>query len=106
MRALLELSDGVHLAFFPLIGLTATLAAAIFQGAIGARWLGWLSGLSSAACLVSVALGSLSTNRPVPPVGLLGFFIIVIVLSVSMLRHPSAASAAGLESRSATAAHQ
>jgi hypothetical protein len=106
MRALLELSDGVHLAFFPLIGLTATLAAAIFQGAIGARWLGWLSGLSSAACLVSVALGSLSTNRPVPPVGLLGFFIIVIALSVSMLRHPSAASAAGLESRPATAAHQ
>jgi hypothetical protein len=105
-RALLELSDGVHLAFFPLVGLMATLAAAIFRGTIGTRWLGWLSGLSGAACLVSVVLGSLSTNRPVPPVGLLGFFIIVIALSVSMLRHRSAASAAGLESRPATASHQ
>jgi len=105
-RALLELSDSVHLAFFPLVALTAALAAAIFQGAIGARWLGWLSGLSSAACLVSVLLGNLGTNRPVPPVGLLGFFITVIALSVSMLRHRSAASAARQESRPATAAHQ
>jgi hypothetical protein len=105
-RALLELSDGVHLAFFPLVALTATLAAAIFQGAIGARWLGWLSGLSSTACLVSAVLGSLGTNRPVPPVGLLGFFITVIALSVGMLRHRSGASAAMLESRPATAAHQ
>jgi hypothetical protein len=104
-RALYELSAGVHLAFFPLVGLTATLAAAIFQGAIGARWVGWLSAVSSAACLVSVVLGNLGTSRTVPPVGLLGFFITLVALSVSMLRR-SPAPAAGLESRQATAAHQ
>ena len=105
-RALLELNSGVHLAFFPLVALTAALAAAILQGAIGARWVGWLSLLSSVACLVTVVIGNLGTGGMVPPVGLLGFFITVIALSVSMLRHRSAAPAAGLASRQTTTAHQ
>jgi hypothetical protein len=42
----------------------------------------------------------------VPPLGLLGFFVAVIALSVSMLRDRSPAAAAGLVSREATAAHQ
>jgi hypothetical protein len=103
-RALLEINTGVHLAFFPLTVLTATLAAAILQGAIGARWVGWLSALSSAACLVSAVVGNLDTASMVPPLGLLGFFITVTALSVSMLRDRSPAPAAGLASRQATAA--
>lgn len=43
-QARYELNNGVHLAFFPLVGLTATLAAVIFQGAIGARWVGSKAG--------------------------------------------------------------
>jgi hypothetical protein len=105
-RALLEINTGAHLAFFPLAVLTATLAVAILQGAIGARWVGWLSALSSAACLVSVVISSLDAGTMVPPLGLLGFFITVIALSVSMLRDRSPAPAAGLASRRATAAHQ
>lgn len=105
-RALLELNSGVHVAFFPLVGLTAALAAAILQGMIGARWVGWLSLLSSAACLVSVVIGNLGADGMVPPIGLLGFFITVIALSISMLLDRSPASAAGLASRLATAAHQ
>jgi hypothetical protein len=104
-RALLEINTGAHLAFFPLAVLTATLAAAILQGAIGARWVGWLSALSSAACLVSAVIGSLNASM-VPPLGLLGFFITVIALSISMLRDRSPAPAAGPASRPATAAHQ
>jgi hypothetical protein len=104
-RALLEINTGAHLAFFPLAVLTATLAAAILQGAIGARWVGWLSALSSAACLVSAVIGSLNANM-VPPLGLLGFFITVTALSISMLRDRSPAPAAGPASRPATAAHQ
>lgn len=105
-RALLEINTGAHLAFFPLAVLTATLAVAILQGAIGARWVGWLSALSSAVCLVSVVIGSLDADTMVPPLGLLGFFITVTALSVSMLRYRSPAHAAGLASRQATAAHQ
>jgi hypothetical protein len=105
-RALLELNTGVHMAFFTLVALTATLAAAIFQGAIGARWVGWLSGVSSAACLASVVLGNLETNTMLPPAGLLSFFITVIALSVSMLRYRPPAPAAGLASRQAAATHQ
>jgi hypothetical protein len=102
-RALYELNDGVHMAFFPIVALTATLAAGIFQGAIGARWVGWVSVLSSVACLVSIVIGNLDTNLMVPPVGLLGFFVTVIALSVSMLRR-TPAPAAALASRQATAA--
>jgi hypothetical protein len=105
-RALLDINTGAHLAFFPLAVLTATLAVAILQGAIGARWVGWLSALSSAACLVSAVIGNLDTASMVPPLGLLCFFIAVIALSVSMLRDRSPAPAAGLASRQATAAHQ
>ena len=105
-RALLEINNGAHLAFFPLAVLTATLAVAILQGAIGARWMGWLSALSSAVCLVSVVIGSLNAGAMVPRLGLLGFFVTVIALSVSMLRYRSPAPAAGLASRQATAAHQ
>jgi hypothetical protein len=105
-RALLEINTGVHMAFFPLAVLTAALAAAILQGVIGTRWVGWLSLLSSAACLVSAVIGDLGTGGMVPPVGLLGFFITVIALSVSMLLDRSPASAAGLASRPATTAHQ
>jgi len=105
-RALLDINTSVHLAFFPLAVLTATLAVAILHGAIGARWVGWLSALSSAACLVSAVIGSLDASGTVPPVGLLGFFIAVIALSVSMLRDRSQSAAAGLASRQATAAHQ
>jgi hypothetical protein len=104
-RALLEINTGAHLAFLPLAVLTATLAVAILQGAIGARWVGWLSALSSAACLVSAVIGSLNASM-VPPLGLLGFFITVIALSVSMLRDRPPAPAAGPASRPATAAHQ
>ena len=103
-RALLDINTGAHLAFFPLAVLTATLAAAILQGAIGARWVGWLSALSSAACLVSAVIGNLSTTSMVPPLGLLGFFITVTALSVSMLHNHSPAPAAVLTSRQATAA--
>jgi hypothetical protein len=85
-RALLEISTGAHVAFFPLAVLTATLAVAILQGAVGARWVGWLSVLSSAACLVSVVIGNLDVGSMVPALGLLGFFITVIAMSVSMLR--------------------
>jgi hypothetical protein len=99
-RELLDINTGVDLAFFPLAVLTATLAVAILQGAIGARWVGWLCVLSSAACLVSAGIGSLDAGTMVPPLGLLGFFIAVIALCVSMLR------AAGLASRQATTAHQ
>jgi hypothetical protein len=105
-RALLDINTGVHLAFFPLTVLTATLAVAILQGAIGARWVGWLCVLSSAACLVSALFGSLDASGMVPPLGLLGFFIAVIALSASMLRGRSPAPAAGLAGRQATAAHQ
>jgi hypothetical protein len=105
-RGLLEINTGIHLAFFPLAVLTATLAVAILQGTIGARWIGWLSVLSSAACLVSVVIGNLDTSGMVPPLGLLGFLITVTALSVSMLRDRSPAPAAGLASRQATAAHQ
>jgi hypothetical protein len=105
-RALLEINTGAHLAFFPLTVLTATLAVAILQGAIGARWVGWLSALSSAACLVSVVIGSLDAGPMVPPLGLLGFFITVIALSVRMLRDRSPAPAARLASRQATAARR
>jgi hypothetical protein len=105
-RALLDINTGAHMAFFPLAVLTATLAVAILQGAIGARWVGWLSALSSAACLVSAVIGGLETGNTVPPLGLLGFFVAVIALSVSMLRDRSPAAAAGLASREATAAHQ
>jgi hypothetical protein len=92
-RALLEINTGAHLALAPLAILTATLAAAILQGAIGARWVGWLSALSSAACLLSVVIGSLDAGTMVPPLGLLGFFITVTALSVSMLRDRSPAPA-------------
>ena len=51
----------------PASGLTATLAVAILQGAIGARWMGWLSALSSAACLVSVVIGSLAPRHGATP---------------------------------------
>jgi hypothetical protein len=105
-RALLDINTGVHLAFFPLTVLTATLAVAILQGAIGARWVGWLCVLSSAACLVSAVIGSLDTGSMVPPLGLLGFFIAVIALCVSMLRDRSPAPVAGLASQQATAARQ
>jgi hypothetical protein len=105
-RALLDINTGVHLAFFPLAVLTATLAVGILEGAIGARWVGWLCVLTSAACLVSAVIGSLDTASTVPPLGLLGFFITVIALSASMLRDRSPAAAAGLASRPATAAHQ
>jgi len=105
-RALLEINTGAHLALFPLAVLTATLAAAFLQGAIGARWMGWLSALSSAACLVSVVIGSLDAGTMVPPLGLLGFFITVTALSVSMLRDRSPVPAAGFASPQATAAHQ
>jgi hypothetical protein len=105
-RALLDINTGIHLAFFPLAVLTATLAVAILRGAIGAIWVGWLSALSSAACLVSAVIGSLDTSSTVPPLGLLGFFITVIALSVSMLRGRSPAAATGLASRQATAAHK
>jgi hypothetical protein len=104
-RALFEINTGAHVAFFPLAVLTATLAVAILQGAIGARWVGWLSALSSAACLVSAVIGSLNASM-VPPLGLLGFFITVIALSISMLRDHAPAAAAGLADRPATAAHQ
>jgi hypothetical protein len=105
-RALLDINTGVHLAFFPLAVLTATLAAAIFKGAIGARWVGWLCVLNSAACLVSAVIGSLDAGTMVPPLGLLGFFIAVIALCVSMLRDRSPAPAAGLASQQPTTAHQ
>ncbi len=105
-RALLEINNGAHLAFFPLAVLTATLAVAILQGAIGARWVGWLSALSSAVCLVRVVIGSLDADPMVPPLGLLGFFITVTALSVSMLRYRSPAPAAGPASRPETVAHQ
>ena len=105
-RSLLEINNGAHLAFFPLAVLTATLAVAVLQGVIGARWVGWLSALSSAACLVSAVIGSLDTGTMVPPLGLLGFFVTVAALSVSMLRYRSPAPAARLASRQATAAHQ
>jgi hypothetical protein len=104
-RALLDIYTGVHLAFFPLAALTATLAVAILQGAIGARWVGWLCALSSAACLVSAVIGSLDISTMVPPLGLLGFFIAVIALCVSMLRGRLRGPVAGL-ARQATAAHQ
>lgn len=58
-RALYELNIGVHLAFFPLVALTATLAAAIFQGAIGARRVSWLSVLWAAGAGVRDRLGQL-----------------------------------------------
>jgi hypothetical protein len=51
-------------------------------------------------------VGSLDTGSIVPPLGLLGFFIAVIALCVSMLRDRSPAPAAGLASQQATAAHQ
>jgi hypothetical protein len=105
-RALLDISTGAHLAFFPLAVLTATLAVAILRGVIGARWVGWLCVLSSAACLVSAVIGNLDSASMVPPVGLLGFFITVTALSVSMLRDRSPVPAAGPASRQATAAHQ
>jgi hypothetical protein len=105
-RALLDISTGVHPAFFPLAVLTAALAVAVLQGAIGARWVGWLCVLSSAACLVSAVIGSLNASSMVPPVGLLGFFIAVIALCVSMLRDRSPAPAAGIASLPATTAHQ
>jgi hypothetical protein len=105
-RALLEINTGAHLAFFPLAVLTATLAVAILQGAPSPRWVGWLSALSSAACLVSAVISSLDASSVVPPLGLLGFFITVIALSISMLRHRSPAPTAGLAGRPATAAHQ
>ena len=68
--------------------------------------MGWLCVLSSAACLVSAVIGSLDTGSMVPPLGLLGFFIAVIALCVSMLRDRSPAPVAGLASQQATAAHQ
>jgi hypothetical protein len=105
-RALLDINTGAHLAFFPLAVLTATLAAIVLRGVIGARWVGWLCAVSSAACLVSAVIGSLDASGMVPPVGLLGFFIAVIALCVSILRDRSPAPAAGLASRHATAAHQ
>jgi hypothetical protein len=105
-RALLDINTGAHPAFLPLTVLTATLAAATLQGAIGARWVGWLNVLTSAACLVSAVIGSLDADGMVPPLGLLGFFIVVIALSVSMLRDRSPAAAAGPASRQAEAAHQ
>jgi hypothetical protein len=105
-RALLDISTGAHVAFFPLAVLTATLAVAILQGAAGARWVGWLSALSSAACLVSAVIGSFDASSMVPPLGLAGFFITVIALSISMLRGRSPAAAAGPASRPAPAAHQ
>lgn len=104
--ALLEIDNGAHFAFFPLAVLTATLAVAILQGAIGARWMGWLSALSSAACLVSVVIGGLDGGTMVPPLGLLGFFVTVTALSVSMLRYRSPAPAAGPASPQATVAYQ
>ena len=105
-RALLEISTGAHVAFFPLAVLTATLAVAILQGAVGARWVGWLSVLSSAACLVSVVIDNLDVGSMVPALGLLGFFITVIAMSVSMLRDCPPAPVAGPASRQANAAHQ
>jgi hypothetical protein len=51
-------------------------------------------------------IGSLDAGTMVPPLGLLGFFVTVIALSVSMLRYRPPAPAAGLTSRQATAAHQ
>jgi hypothetical protein len=105
-RALLDINTGAHLAFFPLAVLTATLAAIVLRGVIGARWVGWLCAVSSAACLVSAVIGSLDASGMVPPVGLLGFFIAVIALCVSILRDRSPAPTAGLASRHATAAHQ
>lgn len=105
-RALLEINTGAHLAFFPLAVLTAALAAAMFQGATGARWVGWLSALSSAACLASAVIGSLDTTSMIPPLGLLGFFITVIALSISMLRDRPPAPAAGLATQQTTATHQ
>jgi hypothetical protein len=105
-RALLEINTGAHVAFFPLAVLTAALAVAIFQGVIGTRWVGWLSALSSAACLVSVVISSLDAGAMVPPLGLLGFFITVIALSISMLRNRLPAPAAGVASQPATATHQ
>jgi hypothetical protein len=105
-RALLDINTGVHLAFFPLTVLTATLAVAILQGEIGARWVGWLCVLSSAACLVSAVIGSLDTGSMMPPLGLLGFFIAVIALCVSMLRDRSPAPVAGLASQQVTTARQ
>ncbi|MGD0067077.1 MAG: hypothetical protein ABSB76_27005 [Streptosporangiaceae bacterium] len=80
-------------------------AVAILRGAIGSRWVGWLSVLSSAACLVSAVIGSLNASM-VPPLGLLGFFITVIALRISMLGHRSPAPAAGPASRPATVGHQ
>jgi hypothetical protein len=68
--------------------------------------MGWLSALSSAACLVSVVIGSLDAGTMVPPLGLLGFFITVTALSVSMFRDRSPVPAAGFASPQATAAHQ
>ena len=68
--------------------------------------MGWLCVLSSAACLVSAVIGSLDTGSMVPPLGLLGFFIAVIALCVSMLRDRSPAPVAGLASQQATAVHQ
>jgi hypothetical protein len=94
-RAMYELSTGVHLAFFPLAVLTATLGVAIFQGALGARWLGWLSALTSALCLVTAVLGGLSTSSNIPPVGLLGLFVLSIALSVNMLRDHAPVPLAG-----------
>jgi len=105
-RALLDINTGAHLVFFPLAVLTATLAVAIRQGAAGARWVGWLSALSSAACLVSAVIGSLDASSMVPPLGLLGFFITVAALSIGMLRDREAAPAAGLAGQPATAGQQ
>jgi hypothetical protein len=85
-RAMYELSTGVHLAFFPLAVLTATVGVAIFQGALGGRWLGYLSALTSVLCLMTAALGGVSTSNNIPPIGLLGLFVLSIALSVNMLR--------------------
>jgi hypothetical protein len=105
-RALLDINTGAHVAFFPLAVLTATLAAAVLQGVLGTRWVGWVSALSSAACLISAVIGSLDASGTVPPIGLLGFFITVVALSASMLRERKPAPAAGLANPQAAAAHQ
>jgi hypothetical protein len=94
-RTMYELNAGVHLEFLPLAVLTATLAAAIFRGAVGARWMGWLSLLTSILCFMTAVLGSLSTTTNVPPIGLLGFFVLAVALSANMLRDRALVPLAG-----------
>jgi hypothetical protein len=91
-RALYDLNTGTHLEFLPLALLAATLSVAIFHGTISSRWVGWLSAATSILCLISAIIGSLSTTTNIPPVGLLGFFITVIAVSVNLLHrhaHPA-----------------